>query len=79
MAYYAIAQGESCCEHHAGGFRFDGATVLNDFISEEEEKTLIEKIDESPWLPSQSGRNKQVLSRPFFGVRYILLCPNFLK
>ncbi|KAL5110829.1 hypothetical protein TcWFU_008639 [Taenia crassiceps] len=59
IAYCAGAHDESCCVNHTKGFRFHGATVLNDFISEEEEETLIKTIDESPWLPSQSGRNKQ--------------------
>ncbi|VDK32536.1 unnamed protein product [Taenia asiatica] len=59
MAYCASAPGENFCKNHMEGFRFNGVTVLNDFISEEEETTLIKKIDESPWLPSQSGRNKQ--------------------
>ncbi|KAM7537328.1 hypothetical protein Aperf_G00000071871 [Anoplocephala perfoliata] len=33
--------------------------VINNFITEGEEISLIKRIDESPWLLSQSGRSKQ--------------------
>lgn len=34
--------------------------LLLDFLSEEEEATAISEIDKIQWMPSQSGRNKQV-------------------
>ncbi|XP_055940366.1 alpha-ketoglutarate-dependent dioxygenase alkB homolog 4-like [Argiope bruennichi] len=33
--------------------------LFPDFISKEEEKSLIASIDQIPWMPSQSGRKKQ--------------------
>ncbi|GBM82513.1 Alpha-ketoglutarate-dependent dioxygenase alkB 4 [Araneus ventricosus] len=36
-----------------------GLKLLPDFISIEEEKSLIASIDQIPWMPSQSGRRKQ--------------------
>ncbi len=42
------------------GIEFSGVTVLHDFISDNEEASLTETVDQSPWLASQSGRYKQV-------------------
>jgi len=38
---------------------FSGINIITDFISEEEERKLIEDIDLIPWDKSQSGRRKQ--------------------
>lgn len=37
-----------------------GIEVLPNFISEDEEATLVAGMDTWPWRPSQSGRRKQV-------------------
>ena len=42
------------------GPRFDGVSVVQEFISREQEMALIEFIDKRPWTESQSGRRKQV-------------------
>lgn len=48
-------------EHnHEEGIEFPGVHVQPDFITEEEEKNLMEGIDGMPWDISQSGRRKQV-------------------
>lgn len=39
---------------------FPGVKIIQDFISEEEERDLMNSIDEVPWDLSQSGRRKQV-------------------
>ena len=49
-------------EHCGSGDRvpLNGITVIEDFITEEEEKLLHSMINQSPWTMSQSGRRKQV-------------------
>lgn len=47
----------------SGGVEFDGVTVVQDFLTHQEEKELIEAIDQQPWVESQSGRRKQVQTR----------------
>nr|CDS34749.1 alpha ketoglutarate dependent [Hymenolepis microstoma]CUU98675.1 alpha ketoglutarate dependent [Hymenolepis microstoma] len=47
------------CENHCNGFILDGVVVLDNFITEEEENDLLNKIGESVWVESQSGRRKQ--------------------
>lgn len=39
---------------------FSGVSVIQEFTSLEEEKELVEAIDQEPWAESQSGRRKQV-------------------
>lgn len=39
---------------------FSGTIVIKDFITSDEEISLIRHIDESGWAESQSGRRKQV-------------------
>ena len=39
---------------------FPGIEVIERFLSEQEEKLLLEKIDNTFWMNSQSGRRKQV-------------------
>ncbi len=51
---------EDKCRHVGDGLNFPGVFVLPNFVTEEEEQTLVAAIDESPWKPSQSGRVKQV-------------------
>lgn len=42
------------------GPRFDGVSVVKEFISREQEMAFIEFIDRHQWVESQSGRRKQV-------------------
>ena len=44
----------------------EGVTVIQDFVSELEEQTIVKEIDRTIWKPSQSGRRKQVTSVWFF-------------
>lgn len=53
------------CENHSNGFILDGVTVLDKFITEEEEYKLLNRIEESVWIDSQSGRRKQVCKITF--------------
>lgn len=39
---------------------FDGVTVVQEFISDDQEQALVQAIDRQPWAESQSGRRKQV-------------------
>lgn len=49
-----------CHPNHQGEGRvFPGVKIIQNFISEEEERTLMDSIDEVPWDLSQSGRRKQ--------------------
>ncbi|VDD83623.1 unnamed protein product [Mesocestoides corti] len=59
-AFSDESPGKPACPDHSDGFKFFGITILDEFLSEEEEADLIRKIDASPWVPSQSGRSKQV-------------------
>lgn len=46
--------------HSLDSVRFPGVYLELDFISEEEEQSLMNALDSLPWDPSQSGRRKQV-------------------
>uniref|UniRef100_A0A914R906 Uncharacterized protein n=1 Tax=Parascaris equorum TaxID=6256 RepID=A0A914R906_PAREQ len=37
-----------------------GILLIDDFLSDQEEKTIMRKIDSKEWIISQSGRRKQV-------------------
>ena len=37
---------------------FDGAIVLKEFLSSQEEAELVENLSKEKWVPSQSGRFK---------------------
>lgn len=39
---------------------FAGVELVEGFVDEEEEKSLHEQIEQTPWTDSQSGRRKQV-------------------
>ena len=41
--------------------RIKGVKIVLEFVSEAEEKVLLQQLDEVPWDGSQSGRLKQVL------------------
>lgn len=43
-----------------------GLYVITDFLSEAEELDLVDVIDKTDWVLSQSGRRKQVFSLAFF-------------
>ena len=48
------------CTHHTQEYLdFPGVLVIDDFVSEEEEKNLINEVDKKKWEGSQSGRRKQ--------------------
>ena len=55
-------QGQRSCQqmHDGTPVEFPGVFISPDFISDEEEHSIVAAIDESPWKPSQSGRFKQV-------------------
>lgn len=40
--------------------KLDGLLLIEDFITESEEEFLVNRIDKKDWVPSQSGRRKQV-------------------
>lgn len=54
-----------CKEATAASFPFPGVFLWENFISEEEEKELINSMDQEVWSESQSGRRKQVIQRMF--------------
>lgn len=41
---------------------FEGVSVVKDFVSVEEEASIVQAIDSNRWAESQSGRQKQVHS-----------------
>lgn len=41
-------------------FDVKGLILMRDFLSEKEENQLVEDIEKTPWVESQSGRRKQV-------------------
>lgn len=43
-------------------FPFPGVFLWENFVSEDEEKKLVAKMDQDIWRESQSGRRKQVLN-----------------
>ena len=45
------------------GVPFEGVTVVKEFVSHEEEVSIMAAIDGQPWANSQSGRRKQVRLR----------------
>lgn len=48
------------------GISIEGLLLIENFITEEEEEVLVNKIDKFSWNLSQSGRRKQVLFFLFF-------------
>ena len=61
-------------DHHGDGLPFPGISLYPEFVSCEEELDLVQQIDCTPWVESQSGRKKQVSN--FHNTRLILgLCP----
>lgn len=51
----------TCRDAKAASFPFPGVFLWENFISEEEEKELINTMDQDVWNQSQSGRRKQVM------------------
>ena len=47
------------CEKTSEEPVFQGIKIIRDFVTLDEEKTLLEDLDEAPWTTSQSGRRKQ--------------------
>lgn len=60
--------------HTGKSYKLDGIFIEQEFITEEEEMTLIKDLDTIPWDISQSGRRKQVC---FFTFKQIKI--NFIK
>ena len=55
---YSLQTGRCCSD--AGEERdFPGIMIIKEFITEEEEATLVADLDKLPWDASQSGRRKQ--------------------
>jgi len=55
--------------HTGTHYNFNGILINHEFISEEEESTLINSLDAMPWDVSQSGRRKQVCFIIFSGTQ----------
>lgn len=55
---WAVGAEESDFEGWA--FPFPGVTVIEDFVTREEEAEMVQLMDREPWKLSQSGRRKQV-------------------
>ena len=49
---------------------FEGVTIAQNFVTEEEESNLVREIDKSPWVNSQSGRRKQANTIIFLNKRF---------
>ncbi|KAI1729461.1 DNA N6-methyl adenine demethylase [Ditylenchus destructor] len=53
---------QACCSTNVGMDLVEsitGLTLITNFLTESEEQFLLERIDERPWIASQSGRRKQ--------------------
>lgn len=61
---WAVGAEESDFEGWA--FPFPGVTLIEDFVTREEEAEMVQLMDREPWKLSQSGRRKQV-GRPRAG------------
>ena len=55
--HLTAGKGNSNLPNHV---KFEGVTVIPDFISIDEEALIVKDIDNTSWKPSQSGRRKQV-------------------
>lgn len=55
---WAVGADESDFEGWA--FPFPGVTLIEDFVTPEEEAEMVQLMDRDPWKLSQSGRRKQV-------------------
>lgn len=55
---WAVGAEESDFEGWA--FPFPGVTLIEDFVTREEEAEMVQLMDREPWKLSQSGRRKQV-------------------
>ena len=64
----------SACQSVASddAIEIDGLTLIHDFLTEREESSILEMIDNVEWVQSQSGRRKQVGSR-FYQLLIIIL------
>ena len=51
---------QNCSKHDCFEDLVSGITVIEDFITKDEEKFMVEEIEKFPWQVSQSGRQKQV-------------------
>jgi len=55
-----VNTGAACnCEKSSENPIFSGIKIIPEFVSVEEETTLLEDLDQAPWSISQSGRRKQ--------------------
>ncbi|XP_060029424.1 alpha-ketoglutarate-dependent dioxygenase alkB homolog 4 isoform X1 [Erinaceus europaeus] len=53
------AMGTEDSDFEGWAFPFPGVTLLEDFVTREEEAELVQLMDRDPWKLSQSGRRKQ--------------------
>lgn len=63
--YGVVEFGEECSHNvtEQSNKLITGITVIQDFISEEEERLIVREIDQTCWKASQSGRRKQVWTK----------------
>ncbi|XP_068021436.1 alpha-ketoglutarate-dependent dioxygenase alkB homolog 4 [Melanerpes formicivorus] len=54
-----LAVGNEHSEFAGWAFPFPGVSLLEEFITEDEEAEIVELMDRDDWKPSQSGRRKQ--------------------
>ena len=66
-------------DHGEDCLNFPGVQIIQDFVSEEEEKHIVEEIYKVPWIVSQSGRRKQVWTLFYFTSFFILLLQLFFS
>lgn len=62
---------QNCSDHDCFQDIVTGITVIEDFVTKNEEATILAEIENFPWRISQSGRKKQV------GLRDGLLAKDF--
>ena len=51
---------QNCSKHHCFEDVVSGITVIEYFITKDEEEFMLAEIEKFPWQVSQSGRRKQV-------------------
>lgn len=54
------AVGAEDSDFEGWAFPFPGVTLIEDFVTREEEAEMVHLMDRDPWKLSQSGRRKQV-------------------
>lgn len=62
------AVGATDSDFEGWAFPFPGVTLIEDFVTRDEEAEMVRLMDRDPWKLSQSGRRKQVRSGAGGGV-----------